>query len=153
MKKFKDANSREWIVNIDVETIERVRDLCGVNLAQLFGEADLSALALLYDDPCHLAKVLDVVLTPNQPAEEKAALMAGLTGDALEAAANALVEATIDFFPNPRRRDLARQTVRKLWGVVEAQQDRAIQKLSELDPTSLVSAMTSAPSSELTPAK
>lgn len=147
MKSFTDNTGKQWEINVNVNTIERVRDLCGIRLDKLFDD-NLSLLEAVLDDPLRLTDVLWAVVGDGG---DKVAFLMSLAGDALESAANALVEATIDFFPNPKRRHLLRETIRKAWAAVNATADKATAILDGLDPTSFTPATNSPESLESIP--
>lgn len=135
MKQFKDSTGVAWELDINVESIERVKELCKLDLTQLFND-QFALLSELFEDTARLTAVLVVLCAPDdEPAFKRA-----MRGDCLEDAAKALVDDVIDFFPNRKRRDLCRTTVAKLWETVDAGQKMAAEKLSELNPTSLISA-------------
>lgn len=100
MPKFKDQYSREWNVAVNVAVIEHTRDVADVNLA------DLDELAKLGTDPVLLSKVLYAVCDPESKGVTPEEFAAGLAGDSLEDAGNALVEAIVDFFPSSRREQI-----------------------------------------------
>ncbi len=139
MKRFLDSNGKQWEIDVHLASLERVNDACGIDLTQLFGDG-LTMLSKLFDDAGHLTKVLWCLCGPEQGDEGKAEFLKAMRGDALEAGANALVDAVIDFFPNARRRELCRAAVEKMWATVTAGQDLAERKLAEIEPASLVSA-------------
>lgn len=143
MQKFKDSSGREWCITVDVRAIARVRDLCQVDLAKLFDD-DFRLMQALFEDPVKLADVVWVLINTGDRLE----FDTGFTGDTLESAANALVEAVIDFFPNPKRRAALRETLRKAWDAVNQQTEEVLKKVHELDSTQLLSAMNLRESSE-----
>lgn len=147
MRQFTDATGKQWQIDVTVSTIERVRDACAIRLDKLFDD-QLSLLESVLDDPLKLADILWALIDDGG---DKAAFLMSLAGDSLESAGNALVEATIDFFPNPKRRHLLRETIRKAWAAVNETADRATAKLAEIDPTSFTPATNSPESLESIP--
>jgi hypothetical protein len=160
MKQFKDASGKTWELDINVGSVEVVREVCKVDLTQLFGDGNQS-LMRLFEEPSHLTTVLLCLLslTPSnfdKNGIDKAAFLKAMKGDALEQAANALVDDVIDFFPSRRQREVYRAAVNKLWETVNAGQDLAMTKIVEIDPMPklkalLASATSSAESAVSTP--
>jgi len=111
MAKFLDNRDRQWTITIDVDAIRRVRADPGVDL---MGVLDGPLLTKIGSDPVLLVDVLYTLcaeqaeaakVTPRQFGQ-------GLTGDAIEAAATALLEGLADFFPS-RRRAILRQVLQR----------------------------------------
>lgn len=128
MKCFKDANGREWAVEINVGQAKRVRASLQVDLPALVaGRAD--GLGELLDDPIRLVDVL-YVLCRDQA--QKAGISdeqfgCGLGGDTLAQATDALVESLVDFFPDPKRREV----LRKLMAAARSIQAATLTELTE----------------------
>lgn len=141
MPSFRDSNGREWLVRVDVWTIEEVRDATGVNLYGLFAE-EMKALGELLSDPVRLVKVLYLVCREEA---EKSGVDArqfgrGIAGDALGAAGMALMRGVIDFFPEPQR-----STLRKWLSLVERASEiageRAGEELGGIGPEQILDLM------------
>ena len=103
MKKFIDAKGRPWVVEVHVATIKRVKTLAGINLLEVV-EGEL--VERLSSDPILLCDVLYSVCKPQADREgvSDEDFGTGLAGEAISEAAKALIEALVDFFPEPRRR-------------------------------------------------
>lgn len=132
MKTFNDSTGKPWELDINVESIERVKTICNVELTQLFNDG-FKLLYTLFEDTALLTAVLVVLCAPD----DKPAFQRSMKGDCLEDAARALVDDVIDFFPNRNRRKLCKAAIAKLWETVEAGQELAEVKLSEFNPKSL----------------
>jgi len=107
MKEFKDKDGKSWTVDITVQTVKRVRDLCdGIDLLSLATPGN--NLMPRLEDPCTLVGVLYAVCLPQiqERSLSPEAFGGSFTGDALEDAANALTTDIIDFFPNRKRQVL-----------------------------------------------
>ena len=107
MKTFSDNQGRTWTVTINVECIKRVKTLLGVNLLDAI-EGEL--VERLVTDPVLLCDCVYAVCKPEAEArgitdEDFGRAMAG---DAIEHACTALLEELVDFFPEPKRRVLAK---------------------------------------------
>jgi hypothetical protein len=160
MKEFKDANGKAWRLDVNLASIEVVRETCKVDLTQIF-ENGLTSLVKLFEDHRQLAEVLLCLLgleaaNFDKNGIDRTAFLKALKGDALEQAANALVDDVIDFFPNRRQREVYRAAVNKVWETVLKGQDLAMEKILEVDPmpalrTLLNSATSSAESVASTP--
>lgn len=128
MAKFVDSLGREWIVDVTVDKIKKVRKALDIDLADASGEVvhQLSedivlmadALWLLCEDQAIVKKITD---------EE---FGRGLVGDPLDAAAGALVEAISDFSPGQRRLLLQKATA-KMRAVREKAESLALAKLDD----------------------
>jgi hypothetical protein len=105
MAKFTDSAGRDWILRLNVDLIESVREL-DVDLADMTSRTFFR----LADDPIMLVRVLWRLVAKQ--AEETAVTPAdfgeALVGDAIDAASEALLEAITDFFPK-RKRELFRK--------------------------------------------
>lgn len=146
MQKFTDASGQCWQISITTRDIMRVRQETGFDLGHLFDEG-LQTLAALADDVVKLVDVIWSAIGSSVPTD-RVRFENSMTGDAIEAGMNCLIEAVIDFFPNPKRRELLREMLRKTWAEVERQTDEAAAQIHHLHPTSLPSATDSAASLE-----
>lgn len=153
MKTFRDINGRDWALTIDVNSIERVIDLCGINLLKLF-DGKFEQLAALFGDHFKLLDILWALVgrqsTDGATDDERAAIAAerkafrgAIKGDSLEAAANALVDEVIDFFPDPKRRQALRDFMTTSWKATDLVLENAIKELSAVTPEALLSAIAS----------
>ena len=145
MKIFK-SDGKEWIVNVTSGSIERTKQLTGFEMTKLFDD-DLKIISGLFNDPLLLIRVLWCSLASWSDSEtERVAFCDSIRGAALEAAAKALVEDFIDFFPNQRQQQIWREMFENLWKIVDKVQDqqaKAMQSVTEaLQENSLESLMT-----------
>lgn len=105
MQSFRDILGRTWTVAITVTACKQVRALVGVDL---LGEAD--AAGKLLGDACKLVDVLYVLCRDQamgQVSDED--FGRSFTGETLETAGDALVEALIDFFQKSPRGEILRK--------------------------------------------
>ena len=103
MKQFVDNAGRSWAVDINVNTLKRVKSLAGVDLLEVL---DGTLVDKFIRDPVLLCDVIYVVCKPEADLrgvndEEFGRSMAG---DAIEHATEALLDDVVNFFPNPRDR-------------------------------------------------
>ena len=110
MKTFVDNAGRTWTVAINVDAIKRVRDLVDVNLLEVI-EGKL--LERLIGDPVLLCDVIYAVCKPEADAKSAGGVTdtdfgRAMAGDAIDGATTALLEDLVDFFPQGRRRVLAK---------------------------------------------
>lgn len=114
MQTFTDNLGRTWYVAINVTTIRRVRAALGIDLYALV-EDGLQELGKLVADPIQLANVLYVLCQEDADAKHLSDEDFGraLAGDAIQQAAEALVEDLVDFFPDERSRTCLRQVIAK----------------------------------------
>lgn len=116
MHPFTDNAGREWKVEINLHTAMRVRDTLQIDLLDVWKGNVFQKMA---DDLFTLGAVLfclvgDQAETRNITPEQFAQALAG---DALDAAAVALIEDLIAFFPPQKRRML--QTIRRKMTTLE----------------------------------
>lgn len=113
MASFTDNAKTTWVIDLDAPKIVRIRSELGLDLVG----ADGSAYEKMVDDPILLFEVL-WKLCSKQADDKKIdvdAFAQRITGDAIESATDAMVEAIADFFPKAKRelvRGLAQKTAR-----------------------------------------
>lgn len=126
MKIFRDCESREWKVSINVSAIKRVKSLLDVDLLDI---GDGKLFERLIDQPCDLVDVLYVLC--KEQADQRGLTDAhfgeSMGGDALDSATKALLEELVDFFPK-RRRPILQKALAKL----DHLESRLIAKATEL---------------------
>jgi len=107
MKTFADNAGRNWTVQINVDAIKRVRDLVSVNLLEV---VEGKLLDRLISDPVLLCDVIYAVCKPEADTKTVSDVDFGraMAGDAIDAATTALLEDLVDFFPQGRRKVLAK---------------------------------------------
>ncbi len=109
MKAFTDNLGRTWTLVVNVATVKRVRALCGVDLNAIVevedGKPSAHLLERLSTDPVLLVDVLYAVCKPecDQRGVTDEDFGAAMGGDAVESATGALLEETVDFFPEAKR--------------------------------------------------
>jgi hypothetical protein len=111
MKTFSDNTDREWTVAINVDVVKRVRSLLDVDL---LAATDGTLIERLVSDPILLCDVLYVVCKPQ--ADEQGvtdeAFGRAMGGEAIDDGTTALLEELVDFFPQAKRRVLAKALVK-----------------------------------------
>ena len=156
MKTFTDSLGQPWTVTIHVTALKRVRDLVGVDLFKLADEG-FAALANLVSDPVKLCDVLFALCKEEAEARGVTddAFGRAMFGDALEQAANAFLEALVDFFPSARTRAGLMQVIEKSRSVQAKVLDHAERQLAQIDldreAEQLIQAWASKPSSTTSP--
>jgi hypothetical protein len=107
MRTFNDNAARSWTVQINVDAIKRVRDLVKVNLLEV---VEGKLIEQLVSDPILLCDVIYAVCKPEADAKSITDVDFGkaMAGDAIDAATSALLEDLVDFFPQARRKVLAK---------------------------------------------
>lgn len=106
MSNWKDSQGRSWSMAVTISTVKRTRDLAGINLLDVF---DGELLNRLSQDPELLVDTIYAVCKPQADEAGVSDEQFGelLVGDAIERAAEALVQGIIAFFPSARRPALA----------------------------------------------
>lgn len=100
MPSFKDRLDRQWLVDIDVAAIKRVRDLSGINLGTVLQDG-MKPLVELLSDPITFTNVVYCLCKP-QADDKKISdedFGRGLAGESLDDCITAFQDALIDFFP------------------------------------------------------
>jgi hypothetical protein len=116
MHHFKDTANDSWAVAVSYGDVLKVqRDCDGFHLPSMFSD-DLAGLARLSEDS-GLTVAVAFCLCERQADErniDAGAFAYRMGGDTLDQAATAIVQATIDFFPDERRREALRELVAKV---------------------------------------
>lgn len=135
MRQFKDTQGRDWDLVVNVGQIERVRDLVKVDLYGLFSDE----AKRLFADPVLLVNTLYVMCSAQADQRKMSDEDFGraFDGDVLEAAANALLEEVLHFFPSSRRKIL-RATVDKSMELAEQMQTKALATIAGMTVTDLL---------------
>lgn len=136
MKTFRDSKGREWAVEINVETVKRVKSRLGVLLTEILDDKLELLSKLAGADPILLCDVLFVVcepeaITKNVDSED---FGRSLAGDAILNGSDALLAELADFFPNPRTRAIVANLRGKAKATMDAMLRRAGQAVENLDP-------------------
>lgn len=105
---FTDLAGTSWRVRINVAAIRLVRERHSLDLLKIL-DREANPFAELADDPLRLCDVLWTLIAPQAEEAGIAELtwLENMAGDVLTSAAYALMEATVDFFPQHRRGPLA----------------------------------------------
>jgi len=124
MKTFKDREGMSWDVDLNVAAVKRVRDLAGVDLLSAAQEG----FERLFNDPIAMVDAIYAICKPQAEERKISDEEFGrrMAGDSIDDAYTAFLEEFPNFFQNPLRRKLMRQTVEK----VQAVERRAL-KMSE----------------------
>ena len=132
MKTFTDNAGRVWTVQVNVDAIKRVRDLVQVNLLEV---VEGKLLERLISDPVLLCDVIHSLCKPEADAKNVSDVDFGkaMGGDAIDGGTTALLEELVDFFPQAKRRVLA----------------KALAKLRKLETAALAAVETRLDSPEL----
>lgn len=129
MGRFTDNRGNDWVVEVTVSTIKRVRSLTDVDLLDTEGGQILKDLA---SDPILLADVLYAVCKPQADERDISdeEFGEGLAGDAIANATDALLEALSDFFPG-RRAELLKTALQKMDQMEETYLDQVEEKIND----------------------
>lgn len=159
MAHFRDADGETWPIVLLRPQFRAIKDELGIDLMDL---GDEQTLTRLLADPLLIVDLVSVALTPeirrrhtesDSPLTAEEWFARRMHGDALERAADALLEALVDFFPG-RRREILRKalaTARALldWQLTQAnrylESEQIQQALGTPGKTSTASVDTSAP--------
>lgn len=126
----RSRGGRIWPVTLTVSALRRIRDLAGLDLARLDGFGEDGPVARVSSDPLLLASVLWAAVQPDaiQRTVSETDFQDAISGDAITAGAEALLEALADFFPGAQSRLMRKvvQTARELREKAEAEADRLL---------------------------
>ena len=109
MSSFKDANSRQWVLEITIGGVRRVKQIAGLDLLDLEQGRVLNQLA---NDVVLLVDVLWILCEDQgqQHGINDEQFGRAFRGDVIEDATEALFEALVDFFP-PQRQILLKKVM------------------------------------------
>ncbi len=140
MQSFKDCEGRTWPVVITVALAKKVRLETGVDVYRLADDGlkplgNLLADAILLIDVLYiLVRAGDKSVTPEQFGE-------AISGDVIEAAANAFCEALADFFPDREKRALLRNVLEKGRKLERLLREKGTKDLAGIDPEKIAREM------------
>lgn len=145
MKLFKDKDNREWEILVNIGQIRVVRDLVKLDLYKLFDEE----AKRLFSDPVLLVDTLYALCraqcaTRGMSDED---FGRGFDGTVLEAAADALLEEMLSFFPRSRQK-LLRAAVNKAKELTAPVEEEMLKKIAALSATDLLKPTASPESSK-----
>jgi hypothetical protein len=137
MKTFKDCESTEWAVAINVDAVKRVRDTLGTDLLTIGDDPTLHHR--LANDPVFLVDLLYVVCKPQADERTVSDEQFGrrMAGDALDGAAEALLTELVNFFPKARRTPL-QKAIEKATAVQTLAMERAVREIDAMDVEALL---------------
>lgn len=112
-EKHAEVDGREYIVEVNVTQLRRVKKELGVDLLELL-KGDL--LARIWDDPLLLCDVLYVICREQA---EKAGINdeqfgCSMKGDAIDRGRSALLDELISFCPSPAQRENLRRAIKAI---------------------------------------
>ena len=138
MQSYTDNQDQEWRVELNGWTLRKVRDNAGVLLTALF-EDNAKLYADLYSDPILLADVVWAFIEDQAKERDitQRNFAESFTGDMVERAREAVVEATIDFFESQETREQLRVLKEKILSLSSRIRTEAKSQLAEVDLNSV----------------
>jgi hypothetical protein len=136
MRTIKDNAGRQWVVEINVAALKRVRGLTGTDLMQVI---EGTLIEKLIRDPVLLCDVVYAICKPEAdtrtPPVSDEEFGKAMAGDAIEAATTAVLEELVSFCPSPRDRANLGRVLQATTKVMERARDLVEKKLDsgELD--------------------
>jgi hypothetical protein len=140
MASFKDRLDRTWLIRLTAVELKKVKDEFKLNLAE-WACKDNTLLERISNDPILLVDLLSCLLEDQikQYGFNEHQFAEGIVGVGIENAANALVEALVNFSPPQRGR-----VIRAVWNKMTATEDWVTEKslgnLEALDVQALLEA-------------
>jgi hypothetical protein len=127
MASFTDRKQLAWSIDLDVAAVRRVKSTLGVDLLAV-AEAESTLLARLYTDPIFLVDLLYVLVQEQAQARgiSDEDFGAGLGGESIDQAAEALLQAITDFFPRRQR-----EVLQALLAKVDEGMERVVVRIRE----------------------
>jgi hypothetical protein len=157
MKPFKDNEGRTWALSVNVASVERVRDLCNIDLTTI-GKFNQKVITELADDPIKLVDVVYAICKPEVDARKLSDVDFGtaMGGDSLDAASDALMSEIADFFRS-RQRSVLKAALAKMNEGWDLATTKALETVAKLDMAKILegigdSSTKSPDASESTPA-
>ena len=124
MANFSDKDGRNWQVNLNVPTIKQIKQILEIDLLD---EKVHEVLQQIADDVVLAVDVLYLALKEQldtaQISDEEFGKSLG--GDCLNEAVGALVQALINFYPNPQKREF----LKRLWEKSTKHMDKTNQEM------------------------
>lgn len=132
INQFQDAQNRNWVVRVTVNTMRSVRDNLGIDLADTL-DPSKDVVDRLTDDPILMMDVVYLCCKPqmdgmNVTVED---FSDSLTGEAIEQASQALIDAIIDFFPRSKTQ-IIRESLAMRDRMVKRLRKKALKGLKEV---------------------
>jgi hypothetical protein len=142
VKSYKDLKSNTWQVEVTAATVKRVKGLTGVDLPALAANG-WQGFGKLADDVIAFLEVMHAVLRGQAESQgvTEEQFLESHAGDVIQQAAFALQEAIVDFFPDPRQREIHRTVLLKNRQVLTEILAHDKKKLDGLSPESLAQAL------------
>lgn len=136
MKTFRDKLNNPWDIDVNGETVARVKSLTGFLLTELVtpkGSAELG------EDPVRFMQVLFACCKPqaDERKTDEPTFLRNLNGDAVDAAVTAMTDEVIDFFQSSRRQAV-RLMVDKTKALTDEATRRVILELEKMDPAAVL---------------
>jgi len=145
MATFRDGNNREWHLSVTLASVKRVHEMTGIYLTKLVDDK-FAPLAALISDPMKLVDVVYVLVKQQADAAGVSDVQFGesLTGDSVEAMANAFVEALVDFFPS-RQSVPMKNLIQKINRVQDALATKAKHEIEAVSDEQLINSVLTGP--------
>lgn len=144
MATFCDRNGKQWVIDITVGSISRVRKSTGVEIGKLLTD-QLKPLGELLENPEVFMSVVYELLVDrgDTTAEEFADAM---SGDELDAAQTAFLDALTDFTPS-RQRETVRTLIGKIRQLADSLTAQSKTNVDNLDVSTLIDTVLNSPGS------
>lgn len=117
MPTFCDDHGDQWLLKVTIGGVDRCRDIAGVDLLTIVGGEGFGEFI---GDPVRAAKAVYAVVRPeaNRRGVSEEQFLERLSGDAMDAARNALLDGIVDFFPSPAERRARRNLLAEIRRVI-----------------------------------
>lgn len=142
MREFRDTQGRLWAIEIDLDTLTRLEESGPrINLLEIL-DGDTDTGKTFAKSAAAAGAVLWAVVEPDAIARkvEKADLFRSLKGDSFRLAAEAVVDAVVDFFGS-QEAEAHRKLIALNRQMGMLMRQRAIDGLSQSDPETITAAL------------
>lgn len=129
MPKFSDNTGREWIVEINVSTIKRVRAEAGIDLLAV---SDGTLIGELLTDPITLCNVIYILCKPRADEQGVTDELFGeaMAGDAIDHATEAMLSGLVSFSPSPKDRANLSEVLGRTRAMMDKARDLSAEKIN-----------------------
>lgn len=125
---FTDAKGRKWPLAVNIGTARDVKNKCDIDLLKFFADQKESEKLA---DPYKLAEVLYVLSGAEKKNVEEIDFLESLTGEVPDAAALALMESLVLFFPS-RKAQALRRLLDKIMSVENLKTEALFQEVEKM---------------------
>lgn len=133
MSSFKDNTGREWTIDINVDSIDRVHKATGVSIHLLLDDKCKAFGELVANMPA-FAHVCYILCDAEEAGVDQRVFAKGLKGDPFNLMVDAFLEELTLFFPDPRRREAVGKIIQSLRSLNNQMMTKLTTEMETFDP-------------------